>query len=71
VKPGKGGRLICDGDCLNYKALGICSHVVATAEANNKLFEFSGYYRKIKKSQSFTEMAKSEMPSRKGSVPTT
>ena len=69
VKPGKGGRFICDGD---YKALGICSHVVATAEANNKLIEFSGYYCKIKKSPSFNEMAKSDMSSgrgRKESVP--
>ena len=28
VKPGKGGRFLCDSECLHYKSLGICSHVL-------------------------------------------
>ena len=38
---------MCDSDCLNFKALGIYSHVVATAETNNKLIEFSVYSSKL------------------------
>ena len=70
VKPGKGDRFMCDSYCLNYNALGICSHVVATAEAINKLIEFSVYYRKLKKTPNFTDMAtgrgrKESLPPRK------
>lgn len=72
VTPGKAGRFMCDSECANYKSLGICSHVVATAEANNKLIEFSNYYRKAKKVPNFTQIAKANVPTgtgRKGSVP--
>ena len=48
---------MCDRYCLNYNALGICCHVVPTAEANNKLIEFSVYYQKLKKTSNFTDMA--------------
>ena len=70
--PGKGGRFQCDSECLHYKSLEICSHVVATAEVNNSLLEFSVYYRKLKKVPNFTDLAVSGMPvgrGRKGSVP--
>lgn len=46
VKCGKGGRVSCDSDCLNWKSLNICSHFVVVAEMNSCLPEFIDYYRK-------------------------
>ena len=43
VTPGKGKRFACDADCANYKAFGVCSHVVAVAEVNGMLPEFLEY----------------------------
>ena len=33
----KSGMYKCDSDCLNYKSMGLCSHVVAVAELQNCL----------------------------------
>ena len=37
VLPKKSGQFSCDSDCPNFKALGICSHVVPVTETCKKL----------------------------------
>ena len=34
------GHYACDGECPNWKSLGVCSHSVAAAEDNNDLNAF-------------------------------
>jgi len=57
VTPGKGGRFSCDNECPNYKNFGICSHVLAVAEANHMLPAFIEYFKKQKKVPSLTALA--------------
>lgn len=68
-KTGKRPHLVtpgCDGECPNYKSFGICSHVVATAEANRMLPAFIEYFKKQKKVPKLTSLAKSGLPSGRG-----
>ena len=46
VTPKKGGQFSCDSDCPNFKALGICAHVVALAETCQKLHSLLKRQRK-------------------------
>ena len=45
----KGGSVCCDADCSNWKGLGICSHVVAVAEACGILAQFITNSRRQRK----------------------
>ena len=44
----KKGQFACDCDYPNFKALGICAHVVAVAEMCRKLPEFVEWFKKEK-----------------------
>ena len=48
VVPKKGGSFVCDQDCPNWKALGICAHSVAVANLCSKLPEFVAWFKKAK-----------------------
>jgi hypothetical protein len=66
VTCGKNGRYSCDGDCPNWKSLGICSHSVAVAQVNGSLKEFCDHYRKSKRLPSMSQLLLSGMPSGMG-----
>ncbi len=59
----KNGKYICDNECLNYKSLGVCAHIVSVAQHNNALKEFCDYYRKLKCVPSTTRMLLNDTPS--------
>ena len=40
VTPNKSRSFCCDSSCVNWKSLDICSHTVAVAEVNGKLYLF-------------------------------
>ena len=42
VTPSSGGKFSCD--CTKYNSLGVCSHSVAVAEVNGKLWPFVEWY---------------------------
>ena len=48
VTAGKGNKFSCDGDCVNFKAFGICSHVVTVASINQMLPAFLDMFQKQK-----------------------
>ena len=50
----KTGQYACDGECPNWKSLGVCSHSVAAAEDNNDLNAFVEWLRKTKKDPNLT-----------------
>ena len=62
VLPCKGSQFKCDSDCLNFKSLGICSHVIAVAELNKQLLEFVAAFKKSKRKANFSEVAIYGMP---------
>ncbi len=47
----KGGGFVCDADCPNWKALGICAHSVAVAELCKKLPDYIEKFTKAKNTQ--------------------
>lgn len=49
VPDGKGGQYKCDAECLNYKSVGMCSHVIAVAHLNDGLQKFLDWFKKVKK----------------------
>ena len=53
----------CDGDSLNFKLLGMCSHSVAVAELNKQLKEFIATFTKSKRKANFSQLAMHGMPS--------
>lgn len=71
VIPKKGTSFVCDSDCPNWKALGICAHSVAVAELCHMLPEFIEKFKRNKKSPNLTKFADATMPKgrgRKGNV---
>ena len=66
VLPCKGGHFKCDGDSLNFKSLGMCSHSVAVAELNKQLKEFIAAFTKSKRKANFSQLAMHGMPSGRG-----
>lgn len=66
VAKAKGGSYKCDSDCLNYKSLGLCSHVVAVANLNGSLPQLISVFCKTKKRPDFTKLAVHGMPSGRG-----
>ena len=66
VMPCKSGMYKCDSDCLNYKSMGLCSHVVAVAELQNCLPRLISAYGKSKKRPDFTKLSTHGMPSGRG-----
>ena len=62
VTQGKGGRVSCDGDCPNWKSMGICSHSVAVAHLNGSLNEFCNFYRKSKCVPNITQLVTTGIP---------
>ena len=72
VLPCRNTNFKCDSDCLNFKALNICSHTVAVAEANMSLAEFLAHFEKAKRKPNFTAVALHGNPAgsgRKGGAP--
>lgn len=72
VTSGKSGKFMCDSDCPNFKSLGICSHVVSTAEVNSQLPSFIDYFKKQNKAPNVSVLAKTDLPrgqGRKGGAP--
>ena len=57
VLPCRNASFKCDSDCLNFKALNICSHTVAVAEANKSLAEFLTHFQRAKRKLNFTAVA--------------
>lgn len=51
VSAGKSGQFKCDSECLHFKSVGLCSHTVAVAHANNSLQQFIAWFVKAKKHQ--------------------
>ena len=66
VTAGKGNKFSCDGDCANFKAFGICSHVVAVASINQMLPAFLDMFQKQKKLPNLTSLAMAGMPRGRG-----
>ena len=66
VLPKKSGQFSCDCDCQNFKALGICSHVVALAETCKKLPDLIASFIKAKKTPNMTKFAEATMPKGRG-----
>ena len=66
VTGGKGNKFSCDGDCANYKAFGICSHVVAVANVTDLLPAFLNTFQKQKKVPNLTNLAMVGMPKGRG-----
>ena len=66
VLPKKNGAFSCDGECPNWKSMGICAHCVAAAETCNKLSEFIAWYKKSKKAPSLSKFAEATMPKGRG-----
>ena len=62
--PGPGGKFSCD--CPNYHSLSVCSHSVAVAEVNGKLWQFVEWYRKSKKLLSLSRLVVKDMPKGRG-----
>lgn len=61
VTAGKGNKFSCDGDCTNYKAFGICSHVVTVANITGLLPAFLDTFQK-QKTPNLTSLAMAGMP---------
>ena len=66
VMPCKSKIYKCDSDCLNYKSMGFCSHVVAVAELQKCLPRLISAYGKSKKQPNFTKLSTHGMPSGRG-----
>ena len=66
VIPCKSEMYKCDADCLNYKSMGLCSHVVVVAESQNCLPQLISAYSKSKKRLDFTKLSTHGMPSGRG-----
>ena len=77
VTPGKGkGEYKCEKNCPHYNGIKICSHAVATAQANGELLGFLEWFRQTssKKTTNLSSVVKTDMPKypgRKGGVPST
>jgi hypothetical protein len=72
VMPGRDGKFMCDADCPNYKAFGICSHVVSAAEANHMLSSFIDLFKRQNLVPNLSALVKVGMPTgsgRKGGEP--
>ena len=59
----KQGRYACDNDCLNWKAMKLCSHSVAVAELNGSLQEFCDLYRNMKHVPNMSHLYLTGLPS--------
>ena len=68
VLPKKNGTFSCDGECPNWKSMGICAHCVAAAETCNKLSEFIAWYKKSKKAPSLSKFAEATTAPATGNV---
>ena len=66
VVPCKRGIFKCDNDCLNYKSIGICSHVVAVAHLSGSLSQLISAFTKYKKKPDYSKLATHGMPSGRG-----
>ncbi len=60
------GDFSCDSNCPNYKALGICSHIVAVAEVNGQLPELLSAFKKRKGPPNVTRLVTTNMPKGRG-----
>ena len=66
VIPKKVGQFSYDSDCPNFKALGICSHVVAVAETCQKLLDLVAPFIKAKKTPNLIKFTEPKGCGRKG-----
>ena len=62
----KKGDFSCDSNCPNYKALAICSHVVAVAEINGQLSDFIAAVKRRKPQPNVTRLVTTNMPKGRG-----
>lgn len=66
VKMSQRGGFLCDDQCLSYKSMKICSHVVALAIKEKCLIKLLKWYRTSKFTPNFTTLAESGKPSTAG-----
>ena len=62
VKMSQRGGFLCDDQCLSYKSMKICSHVVALAIKEKCLYNLLKWYRTSKFTPNFTTLAESGKP---------
>jgi len=62
VTAGKGNKFSCDGECINYKAFGTCSHVVAVANITDLLPAFLDTFQKQKKAPNLNKFSHGRYP---------
>ena len=69
IEKGKAeGEYKCEKTCPHYNALKLCSHVIATAEANEDLKVFLQFYAKKKEAEkmNLSRLLRTDMPSNPG-----
>ena len=66
VTKGKNGAYHCDADCVNYRSMKLCSHVVAVAEVNGELSEFVETFSRKQQHPNYTRLALHGMPAGRG-----
>lgn len=66
VKMSHRGGFLCNDQCLSYKSMKICSHIVALAIKENCLNNLLKWYRTMKYTPNFTTLAESGKPSTAG-----
>ena len=69
VKMSHRGSFLCDDQCLSYKSMKICSHIVALAIKQNCLTNLLKWYCTMKHIPNFTILAESGKPSTAGKKP--
>ena len=69
VKMSQRGGILCNDQCLSYKSMKICSHVVALAIKEKCLSNLLKWYHTSKFTPNFTTLAESGKPSTAGKKP--